>query len=212
MKCIVFAGLLASATAFMAPAPRVSSRSALRMGLEGQVGYDVETGGKPWDPLGLAGISERNNLGINPHIKWLQESEIKHGRTAMLAFLGVIVPGSLGVYVPTYPQEPDFTQAFYKALQNNPLGMAASEFPESHPLALGGGKSVHKKTRRRLQIDPEDDGFYPKTYLYATPNTVAGILTIAFMFAATYLGVQVLLGLQGPSKFIHGKIPEGKEY
>uniref|UniRef100_I2CR44 Light-harvesting protein n=1 Tax=Nannochloropsis gaditana (strain CCMP526) TaxID=1093141 RepID=I2CR44_NANGC len=108
----------------MAPAPRVSSRSALRMGLEGQVGYDVETGGKPWDPLGFAGISERNNLGINPHIKWLQESEIKHGRTAMLAFLGVIVPGSLGVYVPTYPQEPDFTQAFYKALQNNPLGMA----------------------------------------------------------------------------------------
>ena len=41
----------------------------------------------------------------------------------MLAFLGVVVPGS-GFYVPTYPEEPDFTQAFYKALSNNPLGMA----------------------------------------------------------------------------------------
>lgn len=32
MKCIVFAGLLASATAFIAPAPRVSPRSVMKMG------------------------------------------------------------------------------------------------------------------------------------------------------------------------------------
>ena len=123
MKCIVFAGLLASATAFIAPAPRVSvsvslagseggrgreggregmaervvrsikphtytlymfthpqSRSVMKMGLESQVGYDIETGGKPWDPFGLAGVSERNGLGILPHIKWLQESEVGIGR------------------------------------------------------------------------------------------------------------------------------------
>lgn len=34
------------------------------------------TAGKPWDPFGFAGISERNTLGINPHLKWLQESEV----------------------------------------------------------------------------------------------------------------------------------------
>jgi len=48
----------------------------MKMGLESQVGYDIETGGKPWDPFGLAGVSERNGLGILPHIKWLQESEV----------------------------------------------------------------------------------------------------------------------------------------
>jgi hypothetical protein len=34
--------------------------------------------------------------------QWLQESEIKHGRTAMLAFLGVVVP-SLGITIPSKP-------------------------------------------------------------------------------------------------------------
>lgn len=42
------------------------------------LGVLLACAGKPWDPLGLAGISERNNLGINPHIKWLQESEVGH--------------------------------------------------------------------------------------------------------------------------------------
>ncbi len=49
----------------------------MKMGLESQVGFDIETGGKPWDPFGFAGVSERNGLGILPHIKWLQESEVR---------------------------------------------------------------------------------------------------------------------------------------
>ena len=36
----------------------------------------TRTTGKPWDPWGLATISERNKLGINPNLKWLQESEV----------------------------------------------------------------------------------------------------------------------------------------
>jgi hypothetical protein len=44
-----------------------------------------------------------NRQNHNPRPK-----QIKHGRTAMLAFLGIVVPSSLGFYVPSYPEEPDF--------------------------------------------------------------------------------------------------------
>ncbi|GAB5037190.1 Hypothetical protein NocV09_06600050 [Nannochloropsis oceanica] len=89
------------------------------------------------------------------------------------------------------------------------LVVQTTEFSPSH--AVGGGRS-HHTTHRKLQIDPDDDGFYPKTYLYATPNTVAGLLTAAFMLATVYMAANLLLSMQGPSTFIHGKIPEGKEF
>lgn len=38
----------------------------------------------------------------------------------MLAFLGIVVPSSFGFYVPTYPQEPDFT-AVSQCLGDTPL-------------------------------------------------------------------------------------------
>lgn len=41
----------------------------------------------------------------------------------MLAFLGVIVP-TLGINVPGYPAEPDWTVALQKAAAANPLGVA----------------------------------------------------------------------------------------
>jgi hypothetical protein len=41
----------------------------------------------------------------------------------MLAFVGVLVP-TLGINVPGYPVEPDWTQALQKAAVQNPLGMA----------------------------------------------------------------------------------------
>lgn len=68
--------------------------------------------------------------------------------------------------------------------------------------------------RRVLLVTDDDDkkAYYPKTYLYATPNLVAGLLTGVFMLAVLYVGVQCLLALQTPTKFIRDKIPEGKQY
>jgi hypothetical protein len=48
---------------------RFSIQARSVMTLESIVGADVETGGKPWDPLGLGRISELNGLGLNPNIK-----------------------------------------------------------------------------------------------------------------------------------------------
>jgi len=38
------------------------------MGLADVVGYDVETGGKPWDPMGLGELSTKSKLG-EPHLE-----------------------------------------------------------------------------------------------------------------------------------------------
>eukprot|EP00968_Pinguiococcus_pyrenoidosus_P020557 scaffold2448_cov250-Pinguiococcus_pyrenoidosus.AAC.8 len=52
-------------------------------------GYDVETGGKPFDPLGLSDMAPLDSL---------RESELKHGRVAMLAFLGWVFPEVVGTF------------------------------------------------------------------------------------------------------------------
>lgn len=38
------------------------------MGLTDVIGYDVETGGKPWDPMGLGELSTKSKLG-EPHLQ-----------------------------------------------------------------------------------------------------------------------------------------------
>ena len=53
----------------------------------------------PWDPLGLAKLYKVS--ANNPDPAWLREAELKHGRIAMLAFLGIIVTGGGTVHFPT---------------------------------------------------------------------------------------------------------------
>jgi len=89
------------------------------MALSDAVGADIETGGA-WDPWGLSKISEQTMLF--PHLQWLQESEIKHGRIAMLATVGVVVT-QMGITLPGYPvQTADWTQALPLLISQNPLG------------------------------------------------------------------------------------------
>ena len=78
------------------------------------VGSDVETGGAAWDPWGLSKLYDRN-FEFNkvmwwPHAQWLREAELKHGRIAMLAFVGMLVPNFVQI-TPPYPAEPDWTKA-----------------------------------------------------------------------------------------------------
>uniref|UniRef100_A0A7S0B535 Uncharacterized protein n=1 Tax=Pyrodinium bahamense TaxID=73915 RepID=A0A7S0B535_9DINO len=74
--------------------------------LAAMVGADVETDGV-WDPLGFGKLYDRNfdfNMVMTyPHVQWLREAEIKHGRVAMMAATGSVVahyvkmPGFEGV-------------------------------------------------------------------------------------------------------------------
>ncbi|CAM9714761.1 unnamed protein product [Laminaria digitata] len=90
---------------------------------DGLVGVSTEVGGKVFDPLGLAELHTINPL-VNPHPKWLQESEIKHCRICMLAFVGIwaaqagfIFPGLDYEVVPWYDQ-------FSQFAAKNPEGLA----------------------------------------------------------------------------------------
>merc|ERR1712176_1511609 len=77
------------------------------------VGADVETGSEIWDPLGFAKLYDRNfdfnNVMVYPHVQWLREAELKHGRVCMLAFVGMVV--QQWCQIPGLPQEPDWVKA-----------------------------------------------------------------------------------------------------
>merc|ERR1719264_793174 len=97
--------------------------------LESMVGADVEIGdGKPWDPLGFSKLYDRNfdfNMVMTyPHVQWLREAEIKHGRVCMLAFVGMIVQQF--VQIPGYPAQPDWLKALDACYQSKlpTLGLA----------------------------------------------------------------------------------------
>ena len=77
----VFALLASSASAFTAPRVARSS-SALRMSAEDMVGSLPPVGF--FDPLNL---SEGKS---DVEMKKIREAELKHGRVAMLAFLGIV--------------------------------------------------------------------------------------------------------------------------
>merc|ERR1719171_2858443 len=83
----------ASSLAF-ASAP-LASRSAVapaatpvRMALKDMPGVGPETANKVFDPLGLA------ELGSDKTLAWFRASEIKHGRVAMLASVGIAYTSS----------------------------------------------------------------------------------------------------------------------
>jgi len=89
--------------------------------LAGMVGADVETGGsEPWDPMGFSKLYDRNfdfNMVMTyPHVQWLREAEIKHGRVCMLAFVGMLAQQF--VHIPGYPAEPDWLKALDACYQS----------------------------------------------------------------------------------------------
>ena len=107
----------------------------------GMAGISNELGagsaGKPftntavWDPLGFGSLSdtvEGEHSGVMPHAKWMREAELKHGRAAMLAFVGTCVaangvhfPGEMGGY---YYEAGRWEDGLASALSTNPFGMA----------------------------------------------------------------------------------------
>jgi len=78
----MFTNLVTAAFAFSAPVThRAASRAAVRMGIEDLYGADVETGGF-FDP---AGFSKNEDQLVK-----YRTAELKHGRLAMLASLGML--------------------------------------------------------------------------------------------------------------------------
>lgn len=104
LAILALVAILSTASAFVAPANRASSRT-LKMfderskalpfdpkppNLDGSMAGDVG-----FDPAGFSNNPPKQWLigGEERSLKWYREAEIVHGRVAMLAFLGFIVPG-----------------------------------------------------------------------------------------------------------------------
>jgi hypothetical protein len=118
MKLVVLASLLASAAAF-APAKQAATASSLSA-FEGELGAQEPLGF--YDPLGL--VADGDEAKFNR----LRYVELKHGRIAMLAFLGQIVtraglhlPGSIDLSGDSFGDYPD--------------GLAAISGPDAIPEA-----------------------------------------------------------------------------
>mmetsp|Transcript_47783 Transcript_47783/g.116309 ORF Transcript_47783/g.116309 Transcript_47783/m.116309 type:complete len:199 (+) Transcript_47783:81-677(+) len=96
MKAVIAASLLATASAFStSQAPGSRSMTQLSAGMDDMVGsIDFRVKEFKFDPLKLSETYE-------PLLPWFRESEIRHGRTAMLAVLGFIttdfirIPGEM---------------------------------------------------------------------------------------------------------------------
>lgn len=93
---VLLASLL-SVAAF-APTARIAQRSsALKMGIEDFPGVPVAQEGGFFDPLKLSEGKDDETLA------WYRAAELKHGRVAMVATLGVIIQGLNTGIIPGFP-------------------------------------------------------------------------------------------------------------
>ncbi|CAJ1431764.1 unnamed protein product [Effrenium voratum] len=130
------------------------------------VGPDVETAcevGKPWDPLGLSKLYDRNfdfngNMTY-PHVQWLRESELKHGRCAMLAIVGIFAQQSF--HIDGYPEAPWYEAL--KACYDNPAGIVGFGIAQISAFAMVIEGAYFPKDSWIGQMDrePGDLGFDP---------------------------------------------------
>ena len=129
-------------------------------------GPDVETGsevGKPWDPLGFSKLYDRNfdfngNMTY-PHVQWLRESELKHGRCAMLAIVGIFAQQSF--HIAGYPEAP-----WYEALQkcyDNPQGIVGFGIAQisAFAMVIEGKFFPNDAWIGQMDREPGDLGFDP---------------------------------------------------
>lgn len=130
---------------------------------EAMVGYDVEVGGgKAWDPFGFAKLYDRNfdfnNIMTWPHVQFLREAELKHGRICMLAFLGLVVPQWW--QIPGYPQEPDWVSALDLCYQD-PLARLGLAQISIFVMLVEGRWSCIDSYIGQMDREPGDFGFDP---------------------------------------------------
>ncbi|CAN0074931.1 unnamed protein product [Laminaria digitata] len=178
------ATLIASSTAFMAPmavrSAAPASSSSLTMQSDGAMYVATLPGapfsdGKVFDPLGLSDGAAPGDIK-----KW-REAEIKHGRVAMLASLGVIVAESFHPlfmgpdYIgPAVDHFQEITAQYPEFWVFSLLGMALVEY-KSITTAFAEPSPITGEGGLRDDYTPGDLGFDP---LGLMPKTEAALATM----------------------------------
>mmetsp|Transcript_7237 Transcript_7237/g.12028 ORF Transcript_7237/g.12028 Transcript_7237/m.12028 type:complete len:212 (-) Transcript_7237:180-815(-) len=96
IRATVLLASLLSVAAF-APIGRTVQRSAISMGVEDMTGMPVSAEGGFFDPLNLSEGKDQETLDF------YRAAELKHGRVAMLATLGVFIQGFDTKIIPGFP-------------------------------------------------------------------------------------------------------------
>jgi len=130
----LLASLIASSSAFapqqhaqLSSSQSQSQSQTTSSAIQVATGFE-EVGGVAFDPLSLAKLGGGESFdtfpNMFPHVQFLQEAEIKHGRQAMIAWTGIWATHQggmgLGMHIPGLPAETDWTKA---------LGVLATEQP-----------------------------------------------------------------------------------
>eukprot|EP00446_Apocalathium_sp_SHHI-4_P001063 CAMPEP_0177173890 /NCGR_PEP_ID=MMETSP0367-20130122/11890_1 /TAXON_ID=447022 ORGANISM="Scrippsiella hangoei-like, Strain SHHI-4" /NCGR_SAMPLE_ID=MMETSP0367 /ASSEMBLY_ACC=CAM_ASM_000362 /LENGTH=385 /DNA_ID=CAMNT_0018620219 /DNA_START=16 /DNA_END=1170 /DNA_ORIENTATION=+ len=133
--------------------------------LNTMVGADVEIGdGAPWDPLGFSKLYDRNfdfnNVMVYPHVQWLREAELKHGRVCMLTFVGMIVQSAW--QIPGLPQEPDWSKTLETMLfESGQVGQLSLLQVSIFAMFMEGKFYPEDAWIGQMKREPGDLGFDP---------------------------------------------------
>eukprot|EP00608_Synchroma_pusillum_P002286 CAMPEP_0198420886 /NCGR_PEP_ID=MMETSP1452-20131203/1239_1 /TAXON_ID=1181717 /ORGANISM="Synchroma pusillum, Strain CCMP3072" /LENGTH=215 /DNA_ID=CAMNT_0044141067 /DNA_START=53 /DNA_END=700 /DNA_ORIENTATION=+ len=142
IRALVALSLVASSVAFVVPATRGAAARSVSMSsemsasvpflkkpanLDGSLAGDVG-----FDPLGLSDVSE---VGID--LYWFREAELKHGRIAMMAFLGAIFTETFGP-LPGMPTAGCAVDQFWKVYEEKPGAIFAMVIAISILEAISG--------------------------------------------------------------------------
>merc|ERR1719277_916777 len=126
------------------------------------IGADVETNSEPWDPMGFHKLFDRNfdfnNVMTYPHVQWLREAEIKHGRVCMLAFVGMVV--QQWAHIPGLPVEPDWTKALDACYADKVAAIGVVQI-SVFAMLVEGKYSPHLSWIGQMDREPGDLGFDP---------------------------------------------------
>jgi hypothetical protein len=146
---------MASASAFAPVQKATPSTTALSMS------------DSAWDPMGLYKLGTGESFDTFPNMfpypQYLDESEIKHGRMAMLGWTGIWATHEggmgLGMHIPGFPVEPDWTKALGVFAEAEPgwfggiLGLIALCEGESIGHAGDNWRGKSTKTPGNLNFD-----------------------------------------------------------
>lgn len=184
---ILLASLL-SVAAF-APASRSVKISSLSMGIENFIGApsSKEITGGFFDPLGLSVDKDDETLF------WYRSAELKHGRVAMLATLGIVVQGT-GSLIPGFPiQDTNAFTAIKNCYYNNPaalvqiiLSIAAVEVLCAS-LEYKGIERPGDFGWDPLNIRPKDEGALDDMQTKELKNGRLAMLSVAGMAYQSYV-------------------------
>jgi len=117
-SAVSFLALLATASAFTSTHSNVRSTTSLNAATMDKIAGSIDFRGKEFkfDPLNLSET-------YAPFLPWFRESELRHGRTAMLAVVGFIVPDFVRIPGEAYSFEaiPKTVDAHDALLKTGPM-------------------------------------------------------------------------------------------